>query len=329
MGERAPALLVMLANRHRMGFSYRLTIRVARPRYRQSARVTGLQCAGQHLRVQSTHPAPTWPRNHRAQRFTQIEGIILKNDIINTASSAVSKAADDLTNAQEQFRGALALIGELDAQLDSDQPLPKGHGTKVADAQAQAQQLQRLVARREASLSEARAMLAQTEAQAKADRINELGEKLASFDRDEFTATFLEQVTPILDQMLESVYDLNAAERELRSLAGGSPQPTDRVSVASASNGHTIRVDGEAIYSLSPQFVARELGEKLRGSRHEAETNAALAEQRAEQAAEQEERQAELKAQRDAENLSKWGSINPPATVSKTTQDGKVTLIRR
>lgn len=253
---------------------------------------------------------------------------IILNSSINTASS-VAKATDDLASANEQLRGALALIAELDTLLDSEKNLPKDYSAQVAQASASAQQLQRLVKRREASLSEAQAGLRQAEAQAKADRIDELGSKLASFDRAEFDARFLEQVTPILDQMLEAVYDLNAAERELRSLAGSSPQPTDRVSVASASNGHTIRVDGEAVYSLSPQFVARELGEQLRGSRHEAETNEALTEQRAEQEAEQAARAAEQKEQRNAENIAKWGSVTPPAAVTKTTRDGKTTYIRR
>lgn len=250
------------------------------------------------------------------------------NSTINTASSAVAKATDELDNAKAQLAGALALITELDAVYDLDTAPPRGHGAKVADAQAQVQQLQRLVARREASLSDARAILAQAEKETWTAKINTLADKVAAFDREAFTAEFIAKVQPVVDELLGQVYEVKTAESELRSLTGKEVHPTDRVSFTPDSHRDLI-VDGDRLYPLAPQHLVTNLGSQLRDSRYDAEVNQALAEQRAEQQAEQEARAAEQKAQRDAENIAKWGSINPPAATVKTDQNGKTTYIRR
>ena len=252
----------------------------------------------------------------------------MNNTTISTASSSVAKATDELASARDQLAGALTLIAELDKALDSPEPLAKGHGAKVADAQAQAQQLQRLVKRREASLSEAQAALRAAEHEAWTAKVDELALKVAAFDRDAFTAEFVTKVQPIMDELLGQVYEIKAAETELRSLAGKERHPTDRVSFTPDSHRDLI-IDGNRLFPLAPEHMVTSLGAQLRDTRHDDAVHDALAEQRLEQAAERAERDAELKAQREAANVSKWGSVTPPAAVTKTTRDGKVTFLRR
>ncbi|MBM6589859.1 hypothetical protein [Brevibacterium sp. RIT 803] len=250
------------------------------------------------------------------------------NSTINTAQSSVAKATDDLSSARDQLAGALALIGELDKALDSPDPLPKGHGSKVADAQAQAQQLQRLVKRREDSLTEARSTLRAAEHEAWTAKVNTLADQVAAFDRSAFETEFIAKVQPVVDELLQQVYEVKQAETELRSLTSGEVHPTGRVSFTPDSYRDLI-IDGDKVHSLAPQHLVKDLGSKIVDSRHQTAVNEALAEQREARAEEQAERAAELKAQREAANVSKWGSTTPPAAVTKTTRDGKVTFLRR
>ena len=167
-------------------------------------------------RVRGYSETPPAQDAHITPNAISIRENTLTNDIINTAQSAVTKATDDLESARAQLAGVEAQIAELDNLLDSDKPLPKGHGSRTADAQAQAQQLRRLVGRREEALRDAETRLRQAEAQAKADRIDQLGELLSSFDRDQLEADFLAEAQPIVDRLLERAYEAKAAEAELR-----------------------------------------------------------------------------------------------------------------
>lgn len=254
-------------------------------------------------------------------------GIILTQNI-NTASSSVAKATDDLSSAREQLAGALALVAELDTLLNGEGKLPKDYASQVAQAGASAQQLQRLVKRREASLSEAQSSLRAAEHEAWTAKVNALADKVAAFDQDAFTAEFIAKVQPVVDELLGQVYEVKAAESELRSLTGKEVHPTDRVSFTPDSHRDLI-VDGDKVYSLAPQHLVKDLGSKLTDTRYDSSVAKALAEQRTAQAEEQAERAAELKAQREAANISKWGSITPPAAVTKTNRDGKTTFLRR
>lgn len=233
-------------------------------------------------------------------------GIILTQNI-NTASSSVAKATDELASARDQLAGALALIAELDAQLDSPEPLAKGHGAKVADAQAQAQQLQRLVKRREDSLTDARAILAQAEEEVWTAKVNTLAEQVAAFDHEQFTAEFVAKVQPILDKHLEQVHEIKAAETELRSLAGKERHPSDRVSFTPDLHRDLI-VDGDKVYPLAPQHLVKDLGSKLTDTRYDSSVAEALAEQRAAQAEERAEREAQY-----AENRRLTDAARGPA----------------
>lgn len=251
-------------------------------------------------------------------------GIILTQNI-NTASSAAQRAADELSSARDQLAGALALIGELDKALDSPDPLPKGHGSKVADAQAQAQQLQRLVKRREASLSEAQAGLRQAETQAKADRINELADLLAEFDRETFLQEVLADLQPALDKHLAKVHALKDAERELLALAGKDHLVTDRVTITNDSY-RDIVIDDVKIYRLAPQSLAENAGAKLIDSRHQAEIDEALAEDRRQAQAERDERDAQ-----NAENRRLTDAARGPAPAGARVsrdRDGKEIWMR-
>lgn len=251
----------------------------------------------------------------------------MTNDIINTAQSAVTKATDDLESARAQLAGVEAQIAELDDLLDSDKPLPKGHGSKTADAQAQAQQLRRLVGRREEALRDAEARLRQAEAQAKADRIDQLGELLSSFDRDQLEADFIGDAQPIVDRLLERAYEAKAAEAELRSLIGKDLDPTDRVSV-SRDSYKDISVDGEKVSPLisSPWLLVPGLGAKLIDSRHAAVVAQAQAEERERRRVEEEERAAEAAEWRRQHEAAR-GPAPAGARVSRD-RDGKEMFVR-
>ena len=251
----------------------------------------------------------------------------MTNDIITTAQSSVTRASDDLESARAQLAGIEAQIAELDDLLDSDKPLPKGHGSKTADAQAQAQQLRRLVGRREEALRDAEARLRQAESQAKADRIDQLGEALAEFDLEAWEAEVLAEMQPLVDQALERVYELKAAEAELRSLIGKDTDPTDRVSVGRNSSRY-VSVDGEKVSPLvsSPWLLVPGLGTKLIDSRHAAVVAQAQAEERAQreaEAAEREARAAEFRRQHEA----KWSQAPTDARVTRD-RDGKEIFVR-
>lgn len=250
----------------------------------------------------------------------------MTNTTISTASSSVQKATDDLSSARDQLAGALALIAELDKALDSPEPLVKGHGAKVADAQAQAQQLQRLVKRREDSLTEARSTLRAAEHEAWTAKVNTLADQVAAFDRSAFETEFIAKVQPVVDELMQQVYEVRQAETELRSLTSGEVHPTDRVSFTPDSYRDLI-VDGERFVTLAPQHIASDLGSKIVDTRHQTAVNEALAEQREEQAAEQAERAAQAKAFREAEAVAKWGKAAPGAKVSRD-RDGKEVWMR-
>lgn len=250
----------------------------------------------------------------------------MTNTTISTASSSVQKATDDLSSARDQLAGALALIAELDKALDSPEPLVKGHGAKVADAQAQAQQLQRLVKRREDSLTEARSTLRAAEQEAWTAKVNTLADQVAAFDRSAFETEFIAKVQPVVDELMQQVYEVRQAETELRSLTSGEVHPTDRVSFTPDSYRDLI-VDGERFVTLAPQHIASDLGSKIVDTRHQTAVNEALAEQREEQAAEQAERAAQAKAFREAEAVAKWGKAAPGAKVSRD-RDGKEVWMR-
>ena len=251
----------------------------------------------------------------------------MTNDIITTAQSAVTRASDDLESARAQLAGIEAQIAELDDLLDSDKPLPKGHGSKTADAQAQAQQLRRLVGRREEALRDAEARLRQAESQAKADRIDQLGEALAEFDLEAWEAEVLAEMQPLVDQALERVYELKAAEAELRSLIGKDTDPTDRVSVGRNSSRY-VSVDGEKVSPLvsSPWLLVPGLGDQLTDSRHDAVVAQAQAEERAEREAEAAEREARA-AEFRRQNEAKWSQAPAGARVSRD-RDGRELWIR-
>ena len=242
----------------------------------------------------------------------------MTNDIITTAQSAVTRASDDLESARAQLAGIEAQIAELANLLDSDKPLPKGHGSKTADAQAQAQQLRRLVGRRAEALRDAEPRRRQAEAPAKAARLAQLGELLSSFDRDQLEADFIAEAQPIVDRLLERAYEAKAAEAELRSLIGKDTDPTDRVSVGRNSSRY-VSVDGEKISPLisSPWLLVPGLGDKLTDSRHAAVVAQAQAEERAQREAEAAEREARA-AEFRRQNEAKWG---PAPTGARVTRD--------
>lgn len=250
----------------------------------------------------------------------------MTNDIINTAQSAVTKATDDLESARAQLAGVEAQITELDAQLDSDKTVPKGFGAKVADAQAQAQQLRRLVGRREEALRDAEARLRQAEDHQRTERIDQLGELLAEFDLEAWEAAVLAELQPLVDRALERVYELKNAEAELRSLIGKDTDPTDRVSVGRNSSRY-VSVDGEKISPLisSPWLLVPGLGDKLTDSRHDAVVAQAQAEERAEREAEAAEREARA-AEFRRQNEAKWSQAPAGARVSRD-KDGREQVI--
>lgn len=253
-----------------------------------------------------------------------MNGIILTQNI-NTASSSVAKATDELDNAKAQLAGALALVAELDAKLDGDK-LPKDYASQVAQASASAEQLSRLVKRREDSLTEARSTLRAAEQEAWTAKVNTLADQVAAFDRSAFETEFIAKVQPVVDELMQQVYDIKAAETELRSLTSGEVHPTDRVSFTPDSYRDLI-IDGERFVTLAPQHIASDLGSKIVDTRHQTAVNEALAEQRAEQAAEQAERAAQAKAFREAEAVAKWGKAAPGAKVSRD-RDGKEVWMR-
>lgn len=250
----------------------------------------------------------------------------MTNDIITTAQSAVTRASDDLESARAQLAGVEAQITELDAQLDSDQTVPKGFGSKVADAQAQAQQLRRLVGRREEALRDAETRLRQAEEHQRTERIDQLGEKLVEFNRDQLEADFVAEAQPIVDRLLERAYEAKAAEAELRSLIGKDTDPTDRVSVSRDSYKDVI-VDGQKISPLvsSPWLLVPGLGDKLIDSRHAAVIAQAQAEERAQREAEAAEREARA-AEFRRQNEAKWSQAPTGARVTRD-KDGREQVI--
>ena len=254
------------------------------------------------------------------------ERILLSNDIINTAQSSVTRASDDLESARAQLAGVEAQIAELDNLLDSDKPLPKGHGSKTADAQAQAQQLRRLVGRREEALRDAETRLRQAEEHQRTERIDQLGQLLSSFDRDQLEADFLAEAQPIVDRLLERAYELRAAEAELRSLIGKDTDPTDRVAT-SRDSYRDIIVDGQKISPLvsSPWLLVPELGTKLIDSRHAAVVAQAQTEERAQREAEAAEREARA-AEFRRQNEAKWSQAPTGARVTRD-KDGREQVI--
>lgn len=252
-------------------------------------------------------------------------GIIL-NDIITTAQSAVARASDELASAKEQLAGAEARLAELDSQLDTDKSLPKSYASDVAQAGASAQQLRRLVGRREEALRDAETRLRQAEEHQRTERIDQLGFLLAEFDQEAWEAEILADLQPVVDQALEHVYELKAAEAELRSLIGKDLDPTDRVSV-SRDSYKDISVDGEKVSPLvsSPWLLVPGLGAKLIDSRHAAVVAQAQAEERAQreaEAAEREARAAEFRRQHEA----KWSQAPTGARASRD-KDGREQVI--
>lgn len=251
----------------------------------------------------------------------------MTNDIITTAQSSVTRAADELTSAKEQLAGAEAKLAELDSQLDSDKSLPKSYASDVAQAGASAQQLRRLVGRREEALRDAQARLRQAEDHQRTERIDQLGELLAEFDRDQLEADFLAEAQPIVDRLLERAYEARAAEAEMRSLIGkDDTSPTDRVTI-SRDSYKDISVDGEKISPLisSPWLLVPGLGAKLIDSRRAAVVAQAMAEERSEREAEAAEREARA-AEFRRQNEAKWSQAPTGARVSRD-KDGREQVI--
>ncbi len=244
------------------------------------------------------------------------ENTIRQNEA-DAAKSATARAASELEDARTQLLEVASELAELDALLDSDKKLPKDHGGRTREAQSRAEQLSRLVARREAALTEAKQEQARAEAALTEAKLIHLAETVQGFDREEWLGKVVAELQPIIDKHLPDLYRARDAYYrlldELRA-DGRYDHPGDprvgRVNVASGMY-QDPQLDGSPLYPVNPEAVIQAAGERLTDSRLEE----ARAEAIAQATAEMEEREAEAIAERERilerEPFAHWGDARP------------------
>lgn len=256
----------------------------------------------------------------------------MTNNTINTATTAVQKAEENLTQARTDLAEIKATIVELDRAYDSDEELPKGHQSKVDTAQGRLIQLDRAVSRREASLSEARAILAQAEIEDTEANLVNLAETVQNFDRDAWVEKVRTLLQPVIDEHLTELHRLEQTHTELDAAIradGRHEFPRNQhAGRVGKTNGFykDATLDGASILRPNPASILDDLKAALVDTVREDTARQARAELAAEAQAESAERNAQAAEFRRQHEAAR-GPAPTGATVSRD-RDGKEVWVR-